>query len=453
MESRTLNYRRRYPQRAAGLVVVALMRVTMLWGAGAKDPGVRGGPPGAGMPLPGAEPAYVTDGRGTFQEVYSVTGRLDPVGGLGPRFNGTSCAGCHSQPVIGGSSPRSNPQFAMAKAHGARNQMPLFLKPDGPVRVVRFKLRPGNIRDGEVSRLFTISGRPDAGDCVLPQPDFSDESNMSFRIPIPTFGGGLIEKIPGSAILANQTANAGAKRRLGISGKPNRDGDGVLSRFGWKAQIASLYAFAADAYNVELGFSNEVYSYGGEYALPSACLAIRYTSDDVDGYEQSYGEPPLNIVRVANFMRLLDQPKSVTSFPGATAESIASGKQLFHTVGCALCHTPALKTGNSSYLAAFNNTEVNLYSDLVVHHMGPRLVDGIIQGGAGPDEFRTAPLWGLGQRIFFLHDGRTSDLLVAIREHKSGESGSKSEASAVINQFNAVRPEQKQDILNFLRSL
>ncbi|HVH70043.1 MAG TPA: di-heme oxidoredictase family protein [Candidatus Dormibacteraeota bacterium] len=406
------------------------------------------------MPLAGAEPAYVTDGRNTFQEVYSVTGRLDQAKGLGPRFNGTSCAGCHSQPVIGGSSPSRNPQIAMAKAHGARNRIPPFLKPDGPVRTVRFKLRSGNIRDGEVRRLFTITGRADAEGCVLAQPDFSDQSNMSFRIPIPTFGGGLVEKVPESAILANATANAGAKRRLGISGKANRDGDGELSRFGWKAQIASLFAFAVDAYSVELGFSDLVYSYGGESPPPPSCVAVRYTSeDDPTNYDQSYGEPPLNIVRVANFMRFLDQPKAVASFPGATEQSINNGRQLFKIVGCALCHTPSLRTGNSSSLAAFNNVELNLYSDLLVHHMGPQLADGIMQGTAGPDEFRTAPLWGIGQRIFFMHDGRTSNLLVAIQEHKSAEGNARSEANAVVDHFNALHLEEQQDIVNFLRSL
>ena len=443
-------------QRHSEIVILGLVIAwgATLWAAGVKDPGVRGGLPGAGMPLPGAEPAYVTDGRNTFKQVYSVTGRLDQARGLGPRFNGTSCAGCHAQPVIGGSSPSRNPQLAMAQAHGARNRIPSFLKRDGPVRTVRFKLRSGNIPDGEVRRLFTITGRADAEGCVLAQPDFSDESNMSFRIPIPTFGTGLIEKVPESAILANATAHAGAKRRFGIAGKPKINGDGVLSRFGWKAQIASLFEFAVDAYSVELGFSDFEYSYGGESpALPS-CVAVPYPpEDDPVNYDQSYGEPPLNIVRVANFMRFLDQPKAVMSFPGATEQSITNGRQLFQIVGCALCHTPSLRTGNYSSLAAFNNAELHLYSDLLVHHMGPRLADGIVQGTAGPDEFRTAPLWGLGQRIFFLHDGRTSNLLVAIHEHKSGDDHSRSEANAVVDHFNALRPEQQQDILNFLRSL
>ena len=152
-------------------------------------------------------------------------------------------------------------------------------------------------------------------------------------------------------------------------------------------------------------------------------------------------------------MRFLDQPKPVPSFPGATAQSISNGKQLFNTVGCALCHTPTLSTGVSSHFPVLNGIAANLYSDLLVHRMGPRLADGIHHGAAGPDEFRTAPLWGLGQRIFFLHDGRTSDLLVAIREHQSGQEDSKSEAYTVVDHFNALGPEQRQDILNFLRSL
>jgi CxxC motif-containing protein (DUF1111 family) len=88
--------------------------------------------------------------------------------------------------------------------------------------------------------------------------------------------------------------------------------------------------------------------------------------------------------------------------------------------------------------------------------MGPRLADGVRQGQAGPREFRTSPLWGLGQRIFFLHDGRTSDLLEAIDAHQSGSllNNNPSEANKVIRNFNFIlRESQKQDILNFLRSL
>lgn len=418
-----------------------------------KDPGVRAGPPGGGASVAGADPELFGQARHSFEAVESVRGTLDTAAGLGPRFNGTSCAGCHSYPVSGGSSPRQNPQFAMATAHGARNLMPAFLAPDGPVRIARLKLTAEGVSYGQVVPLFTITGRADAGACVLKQPDLSSAANISFRIPTPLFGGGLIENIPDSAILANQLGDARAKRALGIAGKPNRAEDGTISRFGWKAQNASLLFSAAEAYTLEIGTANEMFPYYGRENLSTECAALAYSPDDPTNYDQAYLQPPANLVRVTTFMRLLDQPKPASSFPGATTESIASGRKLFNSVGCALCHTPALTTTRSSPIAALNSVRAGLYSDLLLHQMGPKLADGIIQGAAGPDEFRTAPLWGLGQRIFFLHDGRTSDLPIAIREHKSGSGRSRSEASAVIDRFNALSPEQQQDVLNFLRSL
>ena len=99
--------------------------------------------------------------------------------------------------------------------------------------------------------------------------------------------------------------------------------------------------------------------------------------------------------------------------------------------------------------AALSNQTVNLFSDLLVHHMGRSLADGITQGRAGPDEFRTAPLWGVGQRVFFLHDGRTSNLVEAIEAHRSKES----EANKVIDHFKSLKPRERQDVINFLRSL
>jgi CxxC motif-containing protein (DUF1111 family) len=124
------------------------------------------------------------------------------------------------------------------------------------------------------------------------------------------------------------------------------------------------------------------------------------------------------------------------------------GRGLFSDVGCTLCHTPQLKTGKISFPALSEQT-ANLYSDLLVHKMGTGLADGIIQGDADIDEFRTAPLWGIGQRIFFLHDGRTNNLVTAIQAHKSPGS----EAIQVINNFNRLSESQKQSILDFLRLL
>src|SRR2546430_1306742 len=135
---------------------------------------------------------------------------------------------------------------------------------------------------------------------------------------------------------------------------------------------------------------------------------------------------------------------------GRTVTGISNnnGKSLFSSIGCALCHTPTLTTGNSA-VAALRNQPANLFSDVLVHDMGDGLADGVSQGQAGPREFRSAPLWGLGQRIFFLHDGRTSDLLQAIQAHSS----TGSEANGVIGNFNHLPQSKKQDLLNFLRSL
>jgi CxxC motif-containing protein (DUF1111 family) len=134
--------------------------------------------------------------------------------------------------------------------------------------------------------------------------------------------------------------------------------------------------------------------------------------------------------------------------PAAATASTQNGSSKFNQVGCALCHSPTLHTAGSVY-NGLSNVTYNPYSDFAIHHMGSNLSDGVTQGAAGPDEFRTAPLWGVGQRLFFLHDGRTSDLVQAIQAHASRGS----EANQVIRNFNLLSPSDQQDLINFLRSL
>ena len=206
--------------------------------------------------------AAFLDGQATFNEVDSVTGSLTGSSGLGPRFNMDSCGGCHAFPATGGSSPRVNPQVAVAAKAGARNSLPGFITSSGPVREVRFKRKPDGSADGGVAALFTISGRSDAAGCNISQPDFATavaNHNAIFRVPTPTFGNGLIEAIDDSTILANKSNNQQRKSFMGISGHENRSGnDGTITRFGWKAQNKSLMVFSAEAYNVEQGVTNEL---------------------------------------------------------------------------------------------------------------------------------------------------------------------------------------------------
>jgi CxxC motif-containing protein (DUF1111 family) len=437
-------------------------------GTTAEDPGVRMGPVSSGAPLStlsAAELQYFEDGLSRFIEVDSVSGTApgEPGSGLGPTFNSTSCGSCHAQPASGGTSPGINPQMVAAAEYGATNSIPPFITADGPVREARFPFllnSNGTVSeapDGGVHDLFTIAGRQDAPNCSMAQPNFAQMqqlNNVIFRIPTPLYGAGLIENIPEAAIYANMSANAGLKQSLGISGHPNISGnDGTITRFGWKAQNKSLEMFAGEAYNVEMGVTNELFP--DERSRPPASCMSNPTPEDSTNFPASGSAIPSDVVAFSNFMRFLAPPSpSLQGIPGnPSPQSISDGRALFSQIHCNLCHTPAMQTAPSAFTAGLSDRSAALFSDLLVHHMGSGLADNISQGAAGPDEFRTAPLWGLGQRLFFLHDGRATPsnggLLTAIEDH--GSSGS--EANGVIDLFQQLTHQQKQDLLNFLRSL
>ena len=378
--------------------------------------------------------------------------------GLGPRFNLDSCGGCHTQPAVGGSSPAINPQVEVAKKERAHNEIPSFIKRDGPIREARFKSNPDGTPDGGVHALFTISGRDDAPGCSIQQPDFRAavaRQNVVFRIPTPVFGAGLIESIDDDAILANMQANIAAKQSLGIggranklTGRPNTSGnDGTVTRFGWKAQNKSLEIFSGEAYNVEQGVTNDLFPQERDEAPNCYFNATPESRTNFEAEEHLDGLS--DVVKFAMFMRFLAPPT-----PAHDTDTIVRGRKVFADVGCAMCHTPMLHTGKSS-VAALQYKDVNLYSDLALHNMGPGLADDVSQGNAAGDEFRTAPLWGLGKRIFFLHDGRTKDLVEAIQDHASSGNGRyvPSEANQVVGQYNRLNEIDKQHLLNFLRAL
>jgi len=427
----------------------AMLLLVPVSGYAQVDPGIRGGPPGAGQAfasgLTAGDLSFFNDpGLSQFTQVEAVAD------GLGPRFNLDSCAGCHIFPAVGGSSPpTNNPQVVRAPTMAPGSTVPSFLNINGPVREVRFVRNPDGTPDGGVHDIFTIVGRSDnPSGCAIQQPNFSAyPTNLIFRIPTPTFGLGLIESITDTTIRNNLASDPlGQKLLLGITGHVNTNGnDGTVTRFGWKAQNKSLLIFAGEAYNVEMGITNE--NFPNEREEDPKC-ATTPLAENHTGFDNA--NSPADIVAFMGFMRFLDQPQPACGGSGqpACSLSVNNGRYLFQTIGCAACHTPSLTTGLSP-IAALNQQQAYLFSDVAVHHMGSGLADNVAQGNAGPDEFRTAPLWGIGQRAFFLHDGRTADLLQAILAHNS----SGSEASRVIAAFQLLLPTQKQDILNFLRSL
>jgi len=415
----------------------------------ASDPGPRGGPADAGGMLPGltgAEQAMFSSGKEDFESEETVAD------GVGPRFNFVSCAGCHAQPATGGSSPADNPLFRVAAGGdlGFKNTVPSFITRRGPVREARFQFNSDGSRDGGVHALFVITGHAQAPNCNIQQEDFERQvrnNNIIFRVPTPVFGAGLIENIADVTISNNLGDNSFTKSRLGISGRVNRSGnDGTITRFGWKAQNKSLVIFSGEAYNVEMGISNEAFQQERE---ENGNCQFAARPNDVTA---STTELPA-IVKFANFQRFLAAPTPSTSGPGSDS-SRANGRSKFSSIGCALCHTPQLSTGTRT-VGALSNKDANLFSDVALHAMGPNLADDILQGNARGDEFRTAPLWGLGKRLFFLHDGRSTDLIDAIRQHKSSGNSKfgPSEANGVVDNFFNLNEGDKQDVLNFLRSL
>ena len=454
-----------------------------------EDPGVQSAGRGTGATIinPANDPngftAFFNDGKSRFANVETVNNSANV--GLGPRFNTNQCSSCHAQPAEGGSGAATNPEFAFVSDGVApNNQIPSFITATGPTLEARFPfyVNPdGTVNtsapNGGVEDLFTVSGSAGAGSCQLAQPPFAAAvaaNDIIFRIPTPTFGLGLIENLDDSTLLQNRVANL--QNAFGVAGNFNHNGnDGTISRFGWKAQNKSLHVFAGEAYNVEMGITNELFP--NERPLPEEeqfgtglagnCLNLggKGYPEDTSNPNSSPNSAVLDDVSAfANFARFLAPP-----LPGGVVvangngngngngntkavdpATIAAGQTLFSAIGCATCHNPSPgTTQTSAFVPALSNQPVPAYSDIEIHHMGTGLADNVSQGTAGGDQFRTAPLWGLGQRIFLLHDGRTTDLIQAIKAHQSNGS----EATTVENNFENLTNAQQQQLLDFLRSL
>ena len=361
-----------------------------------------------GSPLPGlssADLALFEAGKDDFLEVEGVSD------GLGPAFNGRSCAECHSVPAIGGIGNQS-------VTRAGRTVQGRFVEPDGGSLIHKFSLPDHKCQP------------------VVP----ANATVVATRIPLAIFGDGLIEAIP-DATIQGLADNAG-RNPDGIRGRAAlvRDpASGVqrVGRFGWKAQQATLLGFAGDAYLFEMGITNDLFpsetASGIAANVLAACDAVADPEDKADPVTGRRG-----IDNFANFMRLLAPPARL---PGNDAS--ARGEELFQLIGCAVCHRPVLQTGPSA-TPALDRRPVALYSDLLLHDIGTG--DGIAQGAAGPNEMRTPPLWGLRLRKQLLHDGSALSAEQAIGRHGGT-------AARVRDRFRALTPRDQQSLLEFLGTL
>jgi CxxC motif-containing protein (DUF1111 family) len=345
---------------------------------------------GAGEPL-------TERGRELFQTDFT------PEQGLGPLFNARSCLACHSAPISGGGGP------------------------DGLGTVVRVgTLREGLFdpllgRGGPIARAHSVR---ELGSACAPGAGAPAAANMtSVRTAPALFGLGLVDAIPDAVILEGVVP-----RGDGIRGRPaltrEVDGHQRVGRFGWKAETPTLGQFVAEAFRNELGITNPrapVDLIGTTVEAAPGCPGVSAEPED-DG----------------------TMPAAVTAYIAALAPparariaGMESGAALFDAIGCAACHTPELRADGRT---------VPLYSDLLLHDMGPALDDRVVQGPARGPDWRTTPLWGLGQRQRFLHDGRARTLEAAILAHAG-------EAEAVIGRFRAMESERRAELLAFLASL
>ncbi|MGB0134261.1 di-heme oxidoredictase family protein [Dokdonella sp.] len=375
------------------------------------DPSAQHVRPGGGEPgdpLPGLTEEQLADFAAGKDEFLNVE---DAEGGLGPIFNGSSCVSCHSAPATGGASD---------------------------TLVTRFGLSDGELFDPLAdlggSLLQALAIDPLAQELV---PDIADV--VINRESTPLFGLGLVEAIPDNLIIAN----ARRQKRHGIGGRVAMvedlaNGGNRVGRFGWKAQLATLLDFSADAYVNEMGITSRIFpeenAPNGNQELLAQFDAIMDPEDEIDA-ETGKGD----IDHATDFMRFLAPPPRRPMGGSARA-----GERQFERVGCADCHTPAFRTG-SNPIAALHRKPVALYSDLLLHDMGS-LADGIAQGAAGPGEMKTAPLWGLRESGPYLHDGRAETVDAAIRGHEG-------EAARVRDGYARLSDRDRQQLLEFLDTL
>ena len=368
----------------------------------------------------------------------------DPDHGLGVVYTNQDCANCHALPAAGGTSPTMRTTF-----FGALNS-------DG-------SFNPLTNEGGFVLQPHTI--QTFVSTCTVPPESIpSDATLTSQRLPPELFGDGLID-----AILDSTIKNFAGNKGEGVDGVTNMvaDWNGVVrpGRFGSKAQFASLVQAVGQAFSHDIGVTNNVNL--SEDCSNTSPAPPGTTCPNLQTVCIKAKEP--NDTNGKETIQIMDYPALLAPNPPSTD---TAGMALFVSVGCALCHNPSYTTpanvkllasftgGKTSVVNALSNQTVNLYSDLLIHHMGPGLADCMQFGQAQGDQWKTVALWGLNSRTVYLHDGRAFDLPTAIQDHMSfagpaacGNTYPDSEANTVIQNFNALSPGDMTTLLNFLGTL
>ncbi|SUZ63223.1 uncharacterized protein METZ01_LOCUS16077, partial [marine metagenome] len=363
----------------------------------------------AGTPLPGVttyESEQFVLGQALFNRAFT------PEEGLGPLFNQVSCSSCHDLPTSGGHGAEPVTKVSDFDERTGCN----LLKEDG----------------GDLLQASVVPALRTAG--ILPERiPVSATAVTELRAPA-LYGIGLVEAIEDEDILIK--ADPDDQDGDGISGRPGLGPDGSLGRFGNKAQHATLSEFIENAIRGEMGLTTPAHPVE---EMPNG-LPLPEGSDPVPDPEIETSDLTL----LSAYIGFLAQPPRRTLDSPEDQAASEEGRQIFANIGCATCHTPTLVTGNHQS-SALNRKRFRIYSDLLLHDMGPELAS-ICAPGASPSEWRTTRLVGLYLRSEFLHDGRARSVRDAILMHGG-------EAESARYRFQDLTPELQQSVLLFLRTL
>jgi len=363
-----------------------------------------------GTPLPGITPVEFEEFRLGLDDFLEVEASEE---GLGPAFNGTSCAVCHNIPTIGGAGTMAELRAGRRNASGEFETL-----------------------DASGDTLFHMFSVPGHG-CqpVLP----ADTNVFARRVPIPLFGAGLVEAIADETLLALEDPLD--RNGDGVSGRAAlvvdiETGDRRVGRFGWKAQHATLITFGADAYRNEMGITNDLFPQESAFGITPDRMRLCDPFPDPEDIRDPRSRRR-GIDNFASFMRFL-----APAGRGDINEQVHAGERVFAAIGCTTCHVPTLETGPSAN-PLFHRKKAALFSDLLLHDVGTG--DGIKQGAAESNEIRTPALWGLRLRRPLLHDG-TATLEEAILRHGR-------EAELARRGFEGLSDANRAALLAFLGSL
>jgi CxxC motif-containing protein (DUF1111 family) len=364
-----------------------------------------------GSPLAGLTPIEFTEFRMGLEDFLEVETAED---GLGPAYNGTSCAACHNVPAVGGAGVILEVRAAYRDSNGETRD----LNADGDT-------------------LVHLLSTPTHG-CQARMPD--DVTVVARRTPIPVFGAGLVEAIQDETLLG--LADPFDRNGDGVSGRAAiiedvATGERRVGRFGWKSQHATLLAFGADAYRNEMGITNDLFRREAAFGVPEVNMRRCDPTPDPE-------DKPNPVTRRRGIDNFESFMKFLAPVPRSHVDSkTLEGERVFAAIGCAACHIPTLTTGPSSN-PLFHRKPVPLFSDLLLHDVGTG--DGIRQASAEPSEIRTPALWGLRFRRPLLHDGSATTIPDAIERHDG-------EGQLARRGYRGLREEERSNLLAFLRSL